>query len=105
MPHQAHDVATGVEIEGAGFAGGPHVGFVRKLVAFAAVAGMTAGYEILPGGETSARARNDVVERELAGGQRGAALLAGVAVAQQNVFSRKRARLVRDAAILQQTDH
>ena len=49
MPHQAHDVATGVEIEGARFAGGLHTGFVRKLVAFAAVAGMAAGDEVLPG--------------------------------------------------------
>ena len=80
-------MAAGVEIEGAWFARGLHVGFVGKLVAFAAVARMTAGYEVLPGGETAARARNHVVQRQFAGGQRGAAILAGVAVAQQNVFS------------------
>ena len=65
-----------------------HVGFVRELIAFAAVAGMAAGYEILPGGETSAGARDDVVEREFAGGQRGGAILAGIAIAQQNIFAR-----------------
>jgi len=76
-----------VEIEGAGFAGRPHVRFVRKLIAFAAVAGMAAGYEILPGGEAATGAGNHVVEREFARGKRGAAILAGVAVAQQNIFS------------------
>jgi len=44
VAHQAHDVAAGVEIEGAGFAGRAHVGFMRELVAFTAVAGMAAGY-------------------------------------------------------------
>ena len=39
MPHQAHNVAASVEIEGAGFAGRLHVGFVGKLIAFAAIAG------------------------------------------------------------------
>src|SRR6202795_2560230 len=90
MPHQPHDVATGVEVEGSRFARGPHVGFVRKLVALAAVAGMTAGDEVLPGGEAAARTRNDVIQREFAGWQRRAAILAGVAVAQQNVFPGRR---------------
>ena len=88
MPHQAHDVATGVEIEGTRFTRGPHVGFVRKLVALAAVAGMAAGDEVFPSGEAAARARDHVVQREFAGWKRGAAILAGVAVAQQNVFPR-----------------
>src|ERR1700686_3903767 len=86
VPHQAHDVATGVEIEGTRFARRPHVDFVRKLVALAAVAGMTAGDEVLPCGEAAARARDYVVEGKFSGGKRGTAILAGVAVAQQNVF-------------------
>ncbi len=97
-------MAAGVEIEGARFARGLHIGFVRELVAFAAVAGMAAGDEVLPGGEAAARAGNHMVQREFAGGESGAAILAGVAVAQQNVFSRQSARLVRNAAILQQPD-
>ena len=104
VAHQAHDVAAGVEIEGARFAGRAHVGFVRELIAFAAVAGMAAGYEIFPGGESAAGAWNYVVEREFAGGQRGAAILAGVAVAQQNVLARQCARLVRNAAVFEQAD-
>jgi len=104
VPHQAHDVAAGVEVERAGFARGSHVDFVRELVSFTPVAGMTAGDEVLPGGEAATGAGNYVVERKFAGGQRGAAILAGVAVAQQNVLPRERARLVRDPAILQQTD-
>ena len=98
-------MAAGVEIEGAGFARGLHVGFVGKLVAFAAVAGMAAGDEVLPGGEAAAGAGNYMVQRKFAGGQCGAAILAGVAIAQQNVLTRERPRLMRNAAILQQTDH
>jgi len=104
MPHQPHDVAAGVKIEGAGFAHWLHVGFVRKLVAFAAVARMAAGDQVLPGGEAAAGAGNYMVQRKFAGGERGAAILAGVAIAQQNVLTRERPRLMRNAAILQQTD-
>jgi hypothetical protein len=88
MPHQAHDVAAGVEIEGTRLAGGPHVGFVRKLIAFAAVAAVATGDEVLPGGKASARARDDVVEGELSGRKIRAAILTGVAVAQQDVLTR-----------------
>ena len=45
-----------------------------------------------------------MVERKFAGGKRGAAILAGVAVAQKNVFARQGARLVRDAAIFEQAN-
>ena len=93
-----------MEVKGTRFARGLHVGFVRQLVAFAAVAGMAAGDKVLPSGEAAARARNHVVQRKFAGGQRSAAILAGVAVAQQNIFPRQSPRLVRDPAILQQTD-
>ena len=68
VAHQAHDVAAGVEIERARFTRGLHVGFVWKLVAFAAIAGMTAGDQVLPGGEASSRAWNHVIQREFAGG-------------------------------------
>ena len=88
MPHQAHDVAAGVEIEGTRLAGGPHVGFVRKLIAFAAIAGVATGDEVLPSGEASARARDHVVEGEFSGGKIGAAILTGVAVAQKDVLTR-----------------
>ena len=68
VAHQAHDVAAGVEIEGAGFTRGLHVSFVGKLVAFAAIAGMTTGDQVLPGGEAAARAWNHVIQRKFAGG-------------------------------------
>ena len=62
--HQAHDVATGVKIEGAGFAHQLHTGFIGHLVALAAIAGMAACHQIFPGGSASARTGHDVVERE-----------------------------------------
>jgi hypothetical protein len=48
MPHQAHDVAAGVEIEGARFSRRLHIGFVRQLIALTAVAGMAARDKIFP---------------------------------------------------------
>ena len=56
-------MATGVEVEGAGFAHQLHAGFERCLVALAAIAGVAAGDEILPGRIASARAGDHVVER------------------------------------------
>src|ERR1700692_2637331 len=105
VPHQAHDVATGVEIERARFSRRLHVGFVRQLIAFTAVAGMAARDKILPSRQSASGTWNHMIQREFAGGQRGAAILAGIAVAQQNVLSRQRSRLVWDAAILQESNH
>ena len=48
---------------------------------------------------------NDVIEREFAGGQHHAAVLALVAIAQQDIFAREGAGLVRDAAVFKQADH
>ena len=59
--HQAHDVAAGVEIERARFAREFHPRFHWGLVALAAIAGMAAGNEVLPGGEAATRPRDDVV--------------------------------------------
>ena len=82
-----------------------HPGIVRELIAFLAIAFMAAGYEILPCREASARARVDVVKREFAGRQQEPAILAGIAIAHQDVLPRQCARLVRNAAILKQPDN
>jgi len=72
---------------------------MEHAVAFAAVAGVAAGDEIFPGGVAATRTWNDVVEGEFAGRQDDGAVLAGVAVAQEDVFAGEGARLVRDAAV------
>ena len=64
--HQAHDVAAGMEIEGAGLAHEFHSGFAGKLVALAAIARVAAGDEIFPCRRASARTRDHVVEGEFA---------------------------------------
>src|SRR5271169_1401106 len=96
---------AGVEVEGARFAHQLHASFEGKLVALAAVAEMATSYKVFPSGRTSARTRNDVIKRQLAGRQYGGAILAGVAVAQQDVLARQSPALVRDAAILEQPDY
>jgi len=103
--HEAHDVAAGVEIEGARLAHELHAGFAGELVALAAIAGMAAGHKILPSGSATARPRDNVVKRQVARGQHFTAELTGIAVTQQNVFARECARLVRNSSILEQTDY
>ena len=46
-----------------------------------------------------------MIECKLTGGQHVAAILAGIAVAQQDILPREGASLVGDAAVLQQPDH
>ena len=102
----AHDLATGVKREGAWLAHQSHVvDFVEQAVAFATIAGVAAGNEIFPSGVTATGTRHHVVQRQLCGGKNDAAILAGVAIAQQDVFAGEGARLVGDAPVLQQTDH
>ena len=100
VPDHAHDVAAGVQGEWPGFAHELHVWqFVEKKVAFAAIAGMTAGDQVLPGGQAAAGTRVDVIEGELAGGEDDAAVLAGIAITEKDVFAREGAGLVRDATV------
>jgi hypothetical protein len=103
--HQAHDVAAGVEIEGAGLAHKLHSGFIGHLVALAAIAGMAACHQIFPGGSASSRSGHDMIERQFARSQHFAAKLTRVAITQQNILPRERARLVRNTPIFEQSDH
>src|SRR5260370_26540915 len=88
LGEQTHQVAAGMQAEGPGRAGELHAGLLGRAAALAVVARMAARDEILPGGLAGARARNYVVERQLRGRHRPMAVLAGVAVAHQNVLAR-----------------
>src|SRR5438477_2956672 len=98
-------MAAGVEVEGAGFAHQCHARCGGGLISLLAVARVAASHEVLPRGQTSAGTGNHVVECEFSGSQDQRAVLAGIAVAEQNVFARERARLMRDTAVLEQADH
>src|ERR1035437_10735153 len=89
-PHHAHDVASGMQVESARLTHQFHAGFVRQQIALPAVAGVAASNEIFPRRSSAPRARDDVIQRQLASGQDLAAVLAGIAVAQQNVLARER---------------
>src|SRR5713101_7417145 len=77
----------------------------EPMIALAIVARMAAGHQIFPSGFAGARARDHVIESEFAGGHGPVTILAGIAVAHQDIFARKSARLVRNAAVLEQADH
>jgi hypothetical protein len=98
-------VAAGVQIEGVGLTQKLHCGLKGQLVPFAAVAGMAAGNQILPARRTTARTRYYVIESQVTRGEYFTAVLASIAVAQQNILARQSPRLVRNPAIFEQTNH
>ena len=98
-------MAAGVEVEGARFAHEMHARLRGELIAFATVAGMTTRDQIFPSRRASSGAGNDVVERQLARHEDFAAVLAGIAVAKQDIFSRKGPALVRNSAVFKQADY
>src|ERR1700756_3007860 len=55
----------------------------QKVIALPPVAAVAAGHQVLPGREAAARARLHMIQRELAGIENDAAVLAGVAVARR----------------------
>src|ERR1700691_6020127 len=74
------------------------------MIAFSSIAGVATGHQVLPGGETAARARHHVIERELTRRQNHSTVLATVTVTKQDVLTRKGAGLMRDTAVFKQAD-
>jgi len=94
-----------VEGKGAGLADEPQAGLFRGAVALAIVAAVATGNQVFPAGAAAAGAREDMVERQFGGGELVAAELAGIAVAQEDVFAGKGASLLGDMAVAEQADH
>lgn len=80
MTHHAHDVPAGVQIERARFTEQLHIRLVRQLIALATVAAVAAGYKIFPGRRTSARAWQDVIQRQVTGPENSSAILARIPI-------------------------
>src|SRR5712671_6924812 len=91
-PDHPHDVPAGMERKWPRLLKQLHLGLSQQPGAFATVAGMAASYQIFPCGRPTSRARNHVVQGEIAGGKQHAAVLAGVAVTQKNVFAGESSR-------------
>src|SRR5208337_5271843 len=66
-----------------------HPGFVGGAATLAAIAVMARAYDVLPRGHPAARARDNVVEIQLCPWQFLVAVLAGVAVAGEDVEARE----------------
>jgi len=75
-----------MKIEGAWLAHQLHSCLYRKLISLTPVAGVAASHEIFPGRRASAGTGHDVIKSEFTGWQKLAAILAGVAIPQQNVL-------------------
>jgi len=94
-------VTAGVQVEGAGLAHQLHRGLAGQLIAFATIACVAARDKVLPGGGTPARTGNHVIEREFSRGEHLSTVLAGIAIAQENVLPRERAGLMGNASVFE----
>ena len=86
-PDHPHDMPAGVERERPGLLKQLHIGLSQQSVALATVARMAAGHQVFPRGRASARTRYHVVQREITRWDHLAAILAGIAITQQDVFA------------------
>jgi hypothetical protein len=82
-----------------------HASFLRCSAPLPVIAGMAARNKVLPSRFAGPRSRNNVIERHLAGWQRAMAILAGIAIPHQYIFSRKCACLMGNAPVFQQPDN
>ena len=95
----------GVDADLPGLPGERHAGLLRGPVALVVIAGKTAGHQVLPGRRPTSRSRNHVIEREVARGQPGAAVLAGAPIPKQDPLSGNRPVLPRHPPIFHQAHH
>jgi hypothetical protein len=103
--HQPHDVSGSMEIERSRLSHQFHPRFSRELISLPPIARMAASDKILPGRRPSPRTRNHVIQRQLARGQHRRAVLARIAIAQQDVLARERTALMWNPPILEQPNH
>src|SRR5271156_455208 len=82
-----------------------HPGFVGRAATLATIAVMARAYDVLPRRHPAARAWDDVVEIQLGARQFLVAILAGVAVARENVEARKAHVTLRHAFVGRQQQH
>ena len=80
----------------------PHPDLFGQVPALATVAVNAATDDIIPSGLATARSGDDVIEIELELGERMAAILAGISVAQINIVARKSDTLFRQPVIAAQ---
>jgi len=76
-----------MKIESARLARELHCRFDRKLIPLTTIARVAASHEIFPSRRASAGSWNDVIERQFSGGQHHPTVLAGIAIAQKDVFA------------------
>src|ERR1035437_7879162 len=81
----------------------PELRFVEELAALAVVAGLASGDEVLPAVGAAAVARHDVIEGEVAG--LAAAVLAGIAIAAENLSARQLDPRPRLTDLVLEADH
>src|SRR3546814_20593542 len=62
-----------------------HARLHRQSAPLSEIADLAGGHHVLPAGTAAARARDDVIEGQVVGRERAAAILAGEAVAQEDV--------------------
>lgn len=82
-----------------------HSSLFRRAVRLPVIAWLTSSDQVLIGRLPASSSRAHVVERERAGSNRYAAVLAAFPVALQDVATRHSARRLRNLRVVKQTDH
>ena len=94
-----------MEREGARLLEQLHLCLNQQMIAFPTIAGVAARDQVFPCRRASTRAWDNVVQCQLTRREHYAAVLARVAVTQQNVLAGERAGLVWNSAVFQKPDH
>ena len=105
VTNQPHELPRGMQRKRTRAPGQFESRFFWRAIAFAVVAAIAARDKVFPRRTPAARTRHHVVERKLRAWKYAPSELARVAVAQQNVFPRKRAALLRNMPVRKQSNH
>src|SRR5438128_10107731 len=97
-------MTTGVQIEGVRLPQQLHIGFNVQLSSLATIAEMAASNEILPTRCASAGAWHHVIKGQVTRRKNLAAVLTGVAIAQENILARKSPGLMRNPAVREEAN-
>jgi len=98
----ADDLAIDMKIVGLGPLHQSQTRFLGGAIALAVVAGPATRNQVVPGGIAAATPGNDVVKRQVQRWKDVPAVLAGVVIAQQDVFAREALSLERNVNVLEQ---
>jgi hypothetical protein len=105
MADQSHQLPRSVQRKGTRPPVQVQPSLLRSAVALRVVALVAARHQIFPRRPPAARSRHHVIQRQFRRRKNSPAKLAGIVIAQQNIFSRQSASLLRNVPVRQQPNY